>query len=124
MNTLPYVERKKTDKKNTGSHKKVKFVYFFFQFYSKQCFVIVETWILFRKNKKVVSNAIQEAYRHYESMEFGIKKNKIKDPQRHIKLINIAGNMVLFYFTLKNVIYFFKISFEILNACFCLFCMQ
>lgn len=53
-----------------------------------------ETWILFRKNKKVVSNAIQEAYRHYESMEFGIKKNGIKDPQRHIKLINIAGNMI------------------------------
>nr|XP_034318676.1 transient receptor potential cation channel subfamily M member 2-like [Crassostrea gigas] len=51
-----------------------------------------ETWILFRKNKEVVSNVIQEAYGHYEDMEFGEDKDEksIGDPQRHIKLINIA----------------------------------
>lgn len=59
---------------------------------------IVETWILFRKNNEVVSNVIQEAYEQYEDMEFGKHKNEksIGDPQRHIKLINIAGKGVLF----------------------------
>nr|XP_034319204.1 uncharacterized protein LOC109618232 isoform X3 [Crassostrea gigas] len=54
-----------------------------------------ETWILFRKNAEVVSNVIQEAYRHYETMEFGKHKHekKIGDPQRHIKLINIANDV-------------------------------
>lgn len=49
-------------------------------------------------NNEVVSNVIQEAYKHYEAMEFGTKKNEdIGDPQRHIKLINIAGKKVLFH---------------------------
>lgn len=52
--------------------------------------LFVETWILFRKNDEVVSNVIQEAYRHYEAMEFGRDKKDMCDPQRHIKLINIA----------------------------------
>lgn len=61
-------------------------------------FSLVETWILFRKNNEVVSNIIQEAYEHYEDMEFGKHKHKksIGDPQRHIKLINIAGKGVSF----------------------------
>lgn len=59
---------------------------------------LVETWILFRKNNEVVSNIIQEAYEHYEDMEFGKHKHEkdIGDPQRHIKLINIAGKGVSF----------------------------
>lgn len=60
--------------------------------------LFVETWILFRKNNEVVSNIIQEAYEHYEDMEFGKHKHEkdIGDPQRHIKLINIAGKGVSF----------------------------
>lgn len=67
----------------------------------------VETWILFRKNAKVVSNVIQEAYRHYEAMEFGKHKyeKEIGDPQRHIKLINIANDVICFkiLFTKKAI---------------------
>lgn len=53
---------------------------------------IVETWVLFRKNDEVVSNVVMEAYGHYEDMEFGEEKDEksIGDPQRNIKLINIA----------------------------------
>lgn len=59
---------------------------------------IVETWILFRKNDEVVSNVVMEAYGHYEDMEFGEEKDEksIGDPQRHIKLINIAKKKVPF----------------------------
>lgn len=58
---------------------------------------IVETWILFRKNDEVVSNVVMEAYGHYEDMEFGEEKDEksIGDPQRHIKLINIAQKKVV-----------------------------
>lgn len=59
------------------------------------CFV-VETWILFRENDEVVSNVIQEAYEHYEAMEFGRDRKDIGDPNRHVKLINIAGKKVMF----------------------------
>lgn len=59
-------------------------------------FVVVETWILFRENDEVVSNVIQEAYEHYEAIEFGRHKKNIGDPNRHIKLINIAGKKVMF----------------------------
>nr|XP_034320576.1 transient receptor potential cation channel subfamily M member-like 2 isoform X2 [Crassostrea gigas] len=50
-----------------------------------------ETWILFRKNDEGLSNVIRNAYQHYEAMEFGKKQKDIGDPDRHIKLINIAG---------------------------------
>lgn len=53
-----------------------------------------ETWILFRENDEVVSNVIQEAYEHYEAIEFGRHKKNIGDPNRHIKLINIAGKKI------------------------------
>lgn len=68
-----------------------------FDFYSKQIkYFVVETWILFRKNKELVSNVILEAYQHYEAMEFGRDKNAtdIKNPNKHIKLINISGEKV------------------------------
>lgn len=54
-----------------------------------------ETWILFRKNDEGLSNVIRSAYQHYEAMEFGKKQKDIGDPDRHIKLINIAGKEVL-----------------------------
>lgn len=54
----------------------------------------VETWILFRKNDEGLSNVIRNAYQHYEAMEFGKKQKDIGDPERHIKLINIAGKEV------------------------------
>lgn len=56
----------------------------------------VETWILFRKNNKGVSNVVKSAYLHYEAMEFGRKRKEMHDPDRHIKLINIAGKQVIF----------------------------
>lgn len=49
-----------------------------------------ETWILFRKNNEVLSDVIQEAYKHYEVVEFGTDKKSVSDPNRHIKLINVA----------------------------------
>lgn len=54
-------------------------------------YFVVETWILFRKNKELVSKVILEAYQHYEAMEFGRKKDgdDIANPNRHIKLINV-----------------------------------
>lgn len=66
-----------------------------FDFYSKTKYFVVETWILFRKNelKELVSNVILEAYQHYEAMEFG-RDEKIDNPDRHIKLINISGKKV------------------------------
>lgn len=62
----------------------------------KKIRLFVETWILFRKNDEVVSNVIQEAYRHYEAMEFGGNEKEMFDPQRHIKLINIAKDVKCF----------------------------
>lgn len=60
--------------------------------------VVVETWILFRKNelKELVSNVILEAYQHYQAMEFGRNRDnsKIDNPNRHIKLINISEKKV------------------------------
>lgn len=53
-----------------------------------------ETWILFRKNDEGLSNVIRSAYQHYEAMEFGKKQKDIGDPDRHIKLINIAGKEI------------------------------
>lgn len=66
--------------------------------YIKKDIFVVETWILFRKNDEVVvSNAIQEAYQHYEAMEFENNKEqtKISNQNKRIKLIDISGKMVL-----------------------------
>lgn len=73
-------------------------------------FVVVETWILFRENDEVVSNVIQEAYEHYEAIEFGRHKKKIGDPNRHIKLINIAGKKVMFAGFVHKKHYIFDID--------------
>lgn len=52
-------------------------------------------------NNEVVSNVVQEAYQHYEDMEFKTEKDDkhmhTGDPQRHIKLINIARKRVFFH---------------------------
>lgn len=50
-----------------------------------------ETWILYRGNDEDVSNVVRDAYQQYEDMEFGTKTPGISDPNRHIKLISIAG---------------------------------
>lgn len=41
-----------------------------------------------------VSNVVSDAYQQYEDMEFGTKTSGISDPNRHIKLISIAGKKV------------------------------
>lgn len=50
-----------------------------------------ETWILYRGNDYEVSKLVENAYQHYENLEFGIERVDIGDPRRHIKLINISG---------------------------------
>uniref|UniRef100_K1PW66 Transient receptor potential cation channel subfamily M member 3 n=1 Tax=Magallana gigas TaxID=29159 RepID=K1PW66_MAGGI len=50
-----------------------------------------ETWILYRGSDEDVSNVVSDAYQQYEDMEFGTKTSGISDPNRHIKLISIAG---------------------------------
>ncbi|XP_052693613.1 transient receptor potential cation channel subfamily M member-like 2 [Crassostrea angulata] len=51
------------------------------------------TWILYRGNEKGVSKVVRDAYQNYGDMEFGNKnlQTNVDDPNRHIKLINIAG---------------------------------
>lgn len=51
----------------------------------------IETWILYRGNDYEVSKLVENAYQHYENLEFGIERVDIGDPRRHIKLINISG---------------------------------
>lgn len=55
---------------------------------------IIETWILYRGNDEDVSNVVSDAYQQYEDLEFGTKTYRIGDPNRHIKLISIAGKKV------------------------------
>lgn len=50
-----------------------------------------ETWILYRGSDEDVSNVVSDAYQQYEDMEFGTKTSGISDPNRHVKLISIAG---------------------------------
>lgn len=50
-----------------------------------------ETWILYRGSGYEVSKLVENAYQHYENLEFGIESVDISDPRRHIKLINISG---------------------------------
>lgn len=50
-----------------------------------------ETWILYRGSDYEVSNVVQDAYHHYENLEFGEEKVAVCDPRRHIKLIDISG---------------------------------
>lgn len=57
-------------------------------------FYIIETWILYRGNDEDVSNVVRDAYQQYEDLEFGTKTPGISDPNRHIKLISIAGKQV------------------------------
>lgn len=59
-------------------------------------FYIPATWILYRGNEKGVSKVVRDAYQNYGDMEFGNKnlQTNVDDPNRHIKLINIAGKGV------------------------------
>eukprot|EP00105_Crassostrea_gigas_P038065 XP_019922213.1 PREDICTED: uncharacterized protein LOC105326905 isoform X5 [Crassostrea gigas] len=55
-----------------------------------------ETWILYNGKKHGLSKVVREAYKNYEDIEFKTRaaKNKISDPDRHVKLVNIAGKEV------------------------------
>lgn len=50
-----------------------------------------ETWILYRVSGYEVSNLVENAYQHYENLEFGNDSVDIHDRRRHIKLIDISG---------------------------------
>lgn len=54
----------------------------------------IETWILYRGREEGVSKVVEEAYRHYENIEFWMKPAEINDQKRHIKLIDISGKKV------------------------------
>lgn len=83
-------------------------------------YFVVETWILFRKNEKLVSNVILEAYHHYETMEFGRDKVKtsVANPNRHIKLINISGKKVRKHGIVQKQMCLLKRKRELLFFCF------
>lgn len=50
-----------------------------------------ETWILYRsKEGGKVSKVVEEAYYHYENIEFMSKPAEIDDQRRHIKLIDLS----------------------------------
>lgn len=55
-----------------------------------------ETWILYRGSDYEVSKLVENAYQHYENLEFGNDSVNIHDQRRHIKLINISGKKVFF----------------------------
>lgn len=55
-----------------------------------------ETWILYRRSDYEVSKLVENAYQHYENLEFGNDSVDIHDRRRHIKLINISGKKVFF----------------------------
>lgn len=58
--------------------------------------IFLETWILYNGKKHGLSKVVKEAYKNYEDIEFKTRaaKNKISDPDRHVKLVNIAGKEV------------------------------
>uniref|UniRef100_A0A8W8NU11 TRPM SLOG domain-containing protein n=1 Tax=Magallana gigas TaxID=29159 RepID=A0A8W8NU11_MAGGI len=53
-----------------------------------------ETWILYSGAEQGVSKVVRDAYKYYEDMEFKTKRveKEISDPDRHVKLISMAGN--------------------------------
>lgn len=59
-------------------------------------FHYIETWILYSGTEQGVSKVVREAYKYYEDMEFKTKseEKEISDPDRHVKLISMAGNEV------------------------------
>lgn len=66
-------------------------------------FYLTETWILYRGSGYEVSKLVENAYQHYENLEFGIESVDISDPRRHIKLINISGEKVYLYIIHKYI---------------------
>lgn len=54
----------------------------------------IKTWILYRGREEGVSKVVEDAYRHYENIEFWMKPDEINDQKRHIKLIDISGKKV------------------------------
>lgn len=59
-------------------------------------FYCIETWILYSGAEQGVSKVVRDAYKYYEDMEFKTKsfEKEIIDPDRHVKLISMAGNKV------------------------------
>lgn len=59
-------------------------------------FYCIETWILYGGAEQGVSKVVRDAYKYYEDMEFKTKstEKEISDPDRHVKLISMAGNDV------------------------------
>lgn len=53
-------------------------------------FFTIEAWILYGRKKKGVSIAVENAYEHYEKIEFSSLSADKNDPKRHIKLINVS----------------------------------
>lgn len=53
---------------------------------------------MYRGSDYEVSNAVQDAYHHYENLEFGEEKVAVCDPRRHIKLIDISGGEVFVHY--------------------------
>lgn len=50
-----------------------------------------ETWILYRSvGGGRVSKVVNEAYNHYENIEFMSCQAGMDDPKRHIKLIDLS----------------------------------
>lgn len=56
----------------------------------------LETWILYNGKKHGLSKVVRDAYRNYEDIEFKTEASKyeINDPDRHVKLINLADKEV------------------------------
>lgn len=63
-----------------------------------------ETWILYRGSGYEVSNLVENAYQHYENLEFGNDSVDIHDRRRHIKLIDISGKKVLLHTIHKYIL--------------------
>lgn len=59
-------------------------------------FYCIETWILYGGAEQGVSKVVRDAYKYYEDIEFKTKstEKEISDPDRHVKLISMAGNEV------------------------------
>lgn len=57
-----------------------------------------ETWILYRSEDdgrvSKVSKVVEEAYNHYENIEFMSCQAGMDDPKRHIKLIDLTEEEV------------------------------
>lgn len=72
-------------KKKSPCYKLKKIIFNYYDF-----FFTIEAWILYGRKKKGVSIAVENAYEHYEKIEFSSLSADKNDPKRHIKLINVS----------------------------------